>query len=310
MEAVFASQSTTERSGAVPAENAIRAVVMSDDLVAVAEGPDGLFATLNAHGTVSVWSRPGDLRAQFNTTLGAVTAPVPSHRLAIVVGVDEINVVVGSWSKGVAAFALDGAARWHRRDIRHVQRLRALPTDAAAHSVVGVVQERAGGLVLGVTGGTKHRIVGARFLAGWPDGSLFVFDGASAFRRAAPDSEPVWRLDLATFALLDAALDGGALISGANRRLTYVGPDGVVAWRTPADTRQFVRVRADPDGDGWICLATLTDRRSVPQVVHVAPDGQITLIAEVPGSWIDFVARGRYLIGTDGAFESVRPGSN
>jgi hypothetical protein len=284
---------------------------VSDDLIAVAEGPEGLFATLTARGVVSVWSSPEDLLSRFVSPIGSVTVPGTSHRLAIVVDGDEVDVVVGSWTEGLAAYTVDGALRWHRHDMRHVQRLRALPTDGGAKTVAGVVLERGGGLVLGRTGGTRHRIPEARFMAGWSDGSLLVFDGKGVSRRAAPDAELAWRVELATFALLDAALDGGATVCGADGRLTHIDQNGVVAWRTPAlPNQQIVRVRADPEGDGWICLATTTDRRIPPQVLRVASGGEMTPVVEVPGSSIDFVGRGSYLVARNGNVMPVRRSSS
>jgi hypothetical protein len=279
---------------------------MSSSLVAVADGRDSLFATLGADGIVSVWSGPDALQSRFSAGIARASVPVPSHRLAIVMGVGEISVVVGSWSQGVAAFDVDGATRWHRKDIRHVQRLRAVPIDEGEHSIVTVVQERNGGLVLGQTGGTRHPVARAQFLDGWRDASLLVFDREGVSRRTAPYKEDLWRVDLATFAVLDAVLDHGALICGADGTLTYVSSGGEVIWRVPAvATRRIVSARAHPDGDGWICLSVSNVPRGVPQVLKVNQDGEIATTADFPGTWIGFVCGGRCIVAANGTVAKV-----
>jgi hypothetical protein len=234
---------------------------VADEIVAVAEGPEGLFATVTVDGRVSVWSGPGDLICEFGTGIATDTVAVLSHRLAIASpGTGEVQIVVGSWTRGVAGFGLDGKQLWHRRDIRHVHAVRALPADGGAASVVGVMVERGPGLILGATGGTRHRIRAARFMAGGPDGSLLVHDGKAVVLRAAADRDPLWRISLSTFAVLDAVLDGEVLLCGADRP---------------------------------------------PQIVRVTRDGDLTVVREMAGAWIDFVDGGRHVVAADGTVAPI-----
>ncbi|WP_326999682.1 hypothetical protein OHA72_31630 [Dactylosporangium sp. NBC_01737] len=272
--------------------------------VAVAEGPGGCYATVDDAGSVSVWAGPGELRSRFDAIPGDGAETRSSDSVAVTTGPAGIEIVVGSWHRGVAGFDPEGGVRWRRRDIRHVHDVRALPDAGGARRVAGVVTERQGGLVLGQTGGTRLTVRGGRFLAGWADGSLLAADRKGSARRLARDGTVLWRLPLTTFAVLDAAVDDGALISVAARRLTYVGPDGTVAWRVPTPHGEAVPiVRADPDGDGWICLSTASARHTVPTVWRVARDGGLSPVAEVPAPpdlWLGFAGGGTHLLGSDG----------
>ncbi|MDG6105236.1 hypothetical protein Daura_34155 [Dactylosporangium aurantiacum] len=186
--------------------------------------------------------------------------------------------------------------------MRHVQDVRALPDDGGTRWVAGVVTSRQGCLVLGRTGGTRLRVAGAAFVAGWADGSLLVADRTGTARRLARDGSPLWQVPLRSFAVLDAAVDEGALVSVASGRLLYVGADGVVAWSAAAPERESIpKVRAV--GDGWVCLSTASSRRTVPTVWRVGRAGELTPVAEVPAppdTWLGFVGGGRYLLGRDG----------
>jgi hypothetical protein len=280
---------------------------VTDSVVAVADGPDGRYATLDIHGTVSVWVAPTRLLSRFSVPV-AGSQQVPSHRLAIVVTERGLSIVVGSWSGGVAAFDPSGTPLWSRRDIRHVQRLRSVPVgNRDGADIVSVVREKSGGLVLGPTGGTRRRIPGARYLAGWPDGSLLLFDGARVARLAAHGEEKLWQSAVQTIAVLDAVLeDGAALLCLADGRLTRLDPQGAVVWRTQqVPERRILRVRAHPAGSGWLGLAVPAGRPGVPAILRVSPDGQVEPLADVPGSWVDFVDGGRHLVATSGAVETV-----
>jgi hypothetical protein len=280
---------------------------MADGVAAVAEGPDGMFAMLDTRGEVSVWRAPGRLLSRF-TVPAAEGQRNPSDRLAIVMTEQEPAVVVGSWSGGVAAFDSGGSRLWFRRDIRHVHQVQAIPGESRdSAGTVSVVRDRAGGLVLGPTGGTRRRIPRAQYLAGWPDGSLLLFDGSRAARLAARGEETLWQLAVQTLAILDAVLgEGTALLCTAEGRLTYLDENGVVVWRTqPEPERKILRMRAHPDGPGWIGLAAPTGRPGVPTVVRISTDGQIDLLSEHPGSWVGFIDGGRHLVATSGAVEAV-----
>jgi hypothetical protein len=274
-------------------------------VLAVAEGPGSQFATLESDGGVSVWSRPEALRSRFRAEIARVTVPVPSRRLAVVASASgATSVAVASWTQGIAAFDVEGQRLWHRRDVHHVQHVRGLPAQNGT-GALAVVSEKAGGLVLGPSGGTRHRVPRARFLDGWPDGSLFVFDRHSASRRAAPYAESVWQVDLPTFAVLDVVLGEGALICGANG-VTFVRDDGEILWRIAATgARRIIRARAHSDGDGWICLSVSNEDRGTSQIVRVGRDGDITTAIDFPGAWIDFVCGGDFAVATDGTVAEV-----
>jgi len=274
---------------------------MPGNLIAVADGRDSLFATLDTDGAVSVWSGRDEVRCRFIAEFARAVVPVRSGHIAIVAGEEEATVVVGSWTRGVAAFGLDGQVRWHRQDIRHVQGLRAVPGADGRGQVLAVVRERGTGLVLGRSGGTRYQVPGARFLDGWPDGSLLVFNGKQASRRAAPYSGSSWSIDLAAFAVLDAVVGDGALICGADGSLVHAGDDGEVRWRvTTGKGRRAVRAWADPHGAGWVCLAPTNVSGSVPRVLRITREGVIAASADCAGTWIGFAFGGRCLVAADG----------
>ena len=172
---------------------------------------------------------PDKLRSVFDVGFAAVTVAVPFSRLAITSPDSYVRqIVVASWTCGVAAFTVDGAPLWHRRDIRCIHRLCTLPTGAGTGQTrVGVVQERGPGLVLGATGGTRYRLPAARFLAGGADGSVLVHTRSGVHLRPGPDQDPVWRIELGTFAILDAVLNDETLICGADGRLRLVDGGGL-----------------------------------------------------------------------------------
>jgi hypothetical protein len=279
---------------------------MAGNLIAVADGRDSLFATLDADGIVSVWTGPYDMRSQFSADLARVSVPVPARRLAIVSGSETASVVVGSWTQGVAAFDLQGAILWHRRDIHHVQDLRTVQGGVSEHRILTVVRERGGGLILGPTGGTKYRVDKAQFLDGWPDTSLLVFDGKNVSRRASPYSESSWKLELRTFAVLDAVVGEGALICGADGFLTYVDGSGDVAWRMPVgDGERIVSARAHPNSDAWLCLSVSNRPKGGPQILRITQAGEVAARVDLPGDWLDFVCGGRFIVASTGETTEV-----
>jgi hypothetical protein len=277
---------------------------MVGEIVGVAEGPGAFFATVDAVGSVRVWSKPGQLRSVFDAGFAAVTVAVPSNRLAITFpGSDILQIVVASWTRGVAAFTVDGAPLWHRRDIRNIHRLCTLPIGAGTgQSRVGVVRERGPGLVLGATGGTRYRLPAARFLSGGADGSVLFHTRSEVHLRPGPDQDPVWRIDLGTFAILDAVLNDETLICGADGRLRLVDCGGLERWNTPVDpARQILRVHSNPAGPGWLALSVPSGGRAGPyQVMTVSHDGDLVAINELAGSLLAFVDGGRRLVAADG----------
>ncbi|HZM83371.1 MAG TPA: hypothetical protein VFC19_47255 [Candidatus Limnocylindrales bacterium] len=278
---------------------------MAGNLIAVAEGRDSLFATLDAEGIVTIWSGPGEMRSQFSADFARVSVPVPSRRLAIVAGSETASVVVGSWSQGVIAYDLAGANLWHRSDIHHVQHLRAIRSETSEHSILTVIRERGGGLILGPTGGTKYRVDKAQFLDGWPDTSLLVFDGKNVSRRSSPYSESSWKLELRTFAVLDAVVGDGALICGADGILTYLEGSGDLVWRMPVgEGRRVVSARAYPHSDEWLCLS-VSNRPGGPRILRITRDGQVAASVDLPGNWIDFVCGGRFVVASSGVVAQV-----
>ncbi len=266
------------------------------NLVAVADAPDGRFATLDDAGTVSVWAGPGEPLSRFDAG--------PCTSIALTTGPGGTEIVTGSWTGGVAGFAPDGARRWWRRDLRHVHAVRALPEHDGTRRVAGVVLDRQGCLVLGRTGGTRLRVPDASFIAGWADGSLLVAGRDGTARRLARDGTPRWQAPLHSFAVLDAAVSDGALVSVAGRWLTHLTPAGAVAWRASTPVRESIPwVYPAPDGAGWRCLSTASSARTVPTVWRVTPDGVLTPLLEVPappGHWLGFAAGGTHLLGADG----------
>lgn len=274
---------------------------MSANLIAAADGQDSLFATLDADGSVSVWSGPGEMHSQFTVELAQTPVPVPSRRLAMVAGETGTAVVVGSWTQGVAAFGLDGQPLWHRRDIRHVQSLRTIPDAVGERRILTVIQERGGGLILGQSGGTRYRISKARFLDGWPDAALLVFDGKQISRRTPPYSKNSWSIDLSTFAVLDTVVGDGSLVCSADGFLRLIGNDGETIWRVSTGKGQrVVRARSDPDSSGWVCLAATNEPGSSPKVLKITPEGTVAASADFNGEWIDFVLDGQCIVTTNG----------
>lgn len=281
---------------------------MTEVITGVADGPDGSFATIDASGRVWSWSGFERLRSAFNVEFAA-TLGVTHHRLAIVSpGSAGSQIIVGSWSHGVAAFTVDGDLLWRRRDIRSVHRLVSMPTGAPnRQSRVGVVCERGSCLVLGATGGTRYQLVGGKFLAGGPDGSVLLHKRTEVQRRPQPDQEPLWRVVLGTFAVLDAVLDEDALVCGADGRLRLIDASGQERWRTPPDPIQsIVRVTPDPDGSGWLCVATAIGGRPRPaQLLRMRRDGNAEPIAQITQACVGFVDGGRRYVTSDGSVLSA-----
>ncbi|GAB3847666.1 hypothetical protein [Dactylosporangium cerinum] len=266
-------------------------------LVAVADGPAGRFATINDHGIVSVWGGAGEPVAQFGTGIDASA----SDRIAITTDPTGTGpeIVVSTWRHGVTGFDPDGGVRWRRRDIRHACGVRALPVDGGARLVAGVVTDRTGGLVLGATGGTRHRVARADLLAGWPDGSLFVADRHGTVRQQTPGGltsagTTHWKEPLGSFGVLDAAVGDGVLIGGGYGRLTHIALDGTVTWRARLPVPESI-TKVSATGSGWVCLST-----AVRRITPVGTIGPPTEVPGPPGGWIGFAAAGRYLVGADG----------
>lgn len=267
--------------------------------MAVADASEGAFATLDGHGSVSVWAGPDRLMSRFSVPDAAADVAVPSDRLAIVSGGTDMQVVVGFWSRGVAAFTEDGAPLWHRRDIRQVQAVRALPTGASG--VLAVVSEHSGGHILGAAGGTRHRVQGARFLAGWPDGSILVHRNKVLARVVPGEEQPLWRTEAASFGVVDAALDEGCLVCWAGGRLTYLDAAGALQWQASGDPGHTItRICPDPGSDGWLCLAPSHAGGRPHQILHIARDGAVSVRAEISGPVFRFAGHGRYTVTVDG----------
>ena len=272
-------------------------------IVAVADGSGGMFATAGADGRISVRDASGGIVSAFDAPV-ADESPVWSNRLAVV-DVGAVHVVVGSWRRGVAAYTVDGRQVWHRRDVRQVQAVRPLPSGDGSSGWAGVVVESGPGLVLGPTGGTRHRLPGVRFLAGGPDGSVLVHDRRGLNRRPAPNQGPAWRADPGTFAVLDAVLDEvETLVCGADGRLSLFGAGGIPLWRTPDGSgRRIVRVCPDPAGPGWLCLAF--PAAGGAEVLRAGRDGGLVPVGEVPLAAFGFAGGGRFVVATDGTITPV-----
>jgi len=274
---------------------------MPAEVVGAAESDDGRYVTAHADGRVRVWSAPGTLETDFAAPLAAHDPPaIPGSLIAFVrpTGADP-QIVVGAWLGGVAGHSLDGAVLWHRKDLRHVDRIAALPA-GDGRVLAGVVTARGPGLVLGPTGGTRHTIRGARFLAGGPDGAVVSQERETAALRQAVDRPPAWRVELGTFALLDAVVGEQTLLCGADGRLRLVGADGAERWRTSARaTGHITRIRICREGPGWLCLT------QGGRVQHADAEGVLRPVGAVPWDTIGFVGP-EHVIGPDGALTQVR----
>ncbi|GAA4252397.1 hypothetical protein [Dactylosporangium darangshiense] len=274
---------------------------MPAEVVGAAESDDGRYVTAHAHGRVPVWSAPGRLESDFAAPLAAHDPPaIPGRLIAFVrpAGADP-QIVVGAWLGGVAGHALDGAVLWHRKDLRHVEPVAALPV-GDGRVLAGVVTARGPGLVLGPTGGTRHTIRGARFLAGGPDGAVVTQERETVALRPAADRPPAWRVELGTFALLDAVVGEQTLLCGADGRLRLVGADGAERWRTSARaTGRITRIRICREDAGWLCLT------QGGRVQHADAEGVLRPVGAVPWDTIGFVGP-EHVIGPDGALTRVR----
>jgi len=181
--------------------------------IAFSRYDEDAFVTGSFERHVAIWSSVSKSKiGQIDTILD-----FGGNRLAICPAVRA--VVVGSWTKGLAAYDYRGAVLWTSPSLRHVQFVADLsPRDDL---LVGVGIDRALFRVLGHNGEERAKIAKIEALYASPYADLYLSTSSKAVYLSKLGGSPIWSRKVKAFAVLHAAFSPSQVAYSEVRGAVY-----------------------------------------------------------------------------------------